>query len=117
MFILYQKWYINGRKRLLKGPDHMEKFYNVKFHTVDGATIIKRGIVSAKTGADIWHDAVESYDDDFICLKINDKTLVDLRRTNIVRIVMTEVDGPIAKREKQRDEIRAAVNTLAEIGL
>lgn len=93
------------------------KTYDVTFHTLDGKSIIKRNVNSEHNNERVWEDAVERFDTDHLFIRMNDKTLVSLLRTAIVRIDMTELESDQEKSQDRRDEFRNAIYTLGQMGL
>ncbi|WP_420798078.1 chromosome partitioning protein ParB [Loigolactobacillus backii] len=99
------------------GDPVMGKYFDITFHEIDGKAIIKRNIYSEATETAVWQDACKKVTADNLYIEMNDTTLVNLLRNCVVRIDMTEVPGPTAKRSQRQDEFRDAVNTLSNIGL
>lgn len=94
----------------------MSKYYDVSFHELSGKSVIKREIISDKEPFEVWKDACASYTDSEMNISINENTFITLSRQFVVRVDVTEVDGPVDKKMKRRDEIMGVVNTLSNMG-
>lgn len=94
----------------------MGKFYDVTFHAEQGKSVVKHQIYSESDTFNVWKDACEEVGDTEIFLTINDEVHVILNRAHIIRIDIKEVDGPVDKQIKRRDELMDVVNTLSNMG-
>jgi hypothetical protein len=94
----------------------MINYYDVTFHELSGKSVIKREVASEKDAFEAWQDACESYDKEVLNIRINEDTFVSLNRRYVVRIDVEEVDGPVEKQIRRRDEIMGVVNTLSNMG-
>jgi hypothetical protein len=94
----------------------MVNYYDVTFHELSGKSVIKREVASEKDAFEAWQDACESYDKEVLNIRINEDTFVSLNRKYVVRIDVEEVDGPVEKQIRRRDEIMGVVNTLSNMG-
>jgi hypothetical protein len=94
----------------------MVNYYDVTFHELSGKSVIKREVASEKDAFEAWQDACESYDKEVLNIRINEDTFVSLNRRYVVRIDVEEVDGPVEKQIRRRDEIMGVVNTLSNMG-
>lgn len=95
----------------------MIKYYDLTFHELSGKSVIKREVASEKEAFLAWQDACESFDENVLNIRINEDTFVSLNRRYVVRIDAEEVDGPVEKQIRRRDEIMGVVNTLSNMGL
>ena len=90
----------------------MTKFYDVTFQELSG-----RSVVKDREPFDVWQDACASYSETELNIQINEDTFVTLNRHFVVRIDVKEVDGPVDKQVRRRDELMNVVNTLSNMGL
>ncbi|MFC6182350.1 chromosome partitioning protein ParB [Lactiplantibacillus daowaiensis] len=95
----------------------MGNYYDVTFHTLDGGSIIRRGVYSERDENHVWEDAVEAQDADHLYIRMNGKTLTSLLRRAVVRIDMQQVEGDADKQTRRRDEFVDVVNQLSQMGL
>ncbi|MFD1318320.1 chromosome partitioning protein ParB [Loigolactobacillus zhaoyuanensis] len=65
----------------------------------------------------VWQDACEKVEADNLYIMMNDNTLVNLVRHQIVRIDMTKLETPGEKRAHYQDQFFNTVSSLANIGL
>ena len=72
----------------------MTKFYDVTFQELSGRSVVKTEVASDR-----------------------EDTFVTLNRHFVVRIDVKEVDGPVDKQVRRRDELMNVVNTLSNMGL
>jgi len=95
----------------------MTKFYDVTFQELSGRSVVKTEVASDREPFDVWQDACASYSEAELNIQINDDTFVNLNRHFVVRIDVKEVDGPVDKQVRRRDELMNVVNTLSNMGL
>lgn len=95
----------------------MTKFYDVTFQELSGRSVVKTEVASDREPFDVWQDACASYSETELNIQINDDTFVTLNRHFVVRIDVKEVDGPVDKQVRRRDELMNVVNTLSNMGL
>lgn len=95
----------------------MTKFYDVTFQELSGRSVVKTEVASDREPFDVWQDACASYSETELNIQINEDTFVTLNRHFVVRIDVKEVDGPVDKQVRRRDELMNVVNTLSNMGL
>lgn len=93
----------------------MTKFYDVTFQELSGRSVVKTEVASDREPFDVWQDACASYSETELNIQINEDTFVTLNRHFVVRIDVKEVDGPVDKQVRRRDELMNVVNTLSNI--
>lgn len=94
----------------------MGKFYDVTFHVEQGKSVVKKQIYSELDSFNVWKDACEEVGAAELFLTINDEVHTILNRSHIIRVDIKEVDGPVDKQIKRRDELMDVVNTLSNMG-
>lgn len=93
----------------------MTKFYDVTFQELSGRSVVKTEVASDREPFDVWQDACASYSETELNIQINEDTFVTLNRHFVVRIDVKEVDGPVDKQVRRRDELMNVVNTLSNM--
>ena len=80
-------------------------------------SVVQTEVASDREPFDVWQDACASYSETELNIQINEDTFVTLNRHFVVRIDVKEVDGPVDKQVRRRDELMNVVNTLSNMGL
>ena len=83
----------------------MTKFYDVTFQELSGRSVVKTEVASDREPFDVWQDACASYSETELNIQINEDTFVTLNRHFVVRIDVKEVDGPVDKQVRRRDDL------------
>ena len=94
----------------------MTKFYDVTFQELSGRSVVKQKSLQTEnhlTSGKMLVQAILKQ----IKYQINEDTFVTLNRHFVVRIDVKEVDGPVDKQVRRRDELMNVVNTLSNMGL